>query len=402
MSWGFFADLRFELPTRTWTALKKKSPKDFPLDADWSGFKARALTTAFSPPGGRDAGTSFAEILEWKIFTDECVREEKRHDGKVVTRVALNLEKSQLDVAGYLGALLEAVRSVGGTGTLALVNDGGYVGEDGHQLVVRDEKRSRRPLKNYRAVRDALSEELYPEEEDDAAGEEDDEQDEDGAPADSTLDPRAAMYESLVYYQAGNVVAARERLDAYFQGGGAVEPDLLQNYTAFLNIARPEGEALERARDCVLRLLREHPTLLDTVPLLEKAVGLLNETGRAAESIDIVFEAVARGTKLSTALAINVANSAAKARDPARIDRLNTTFREVLPKSSFRDAHFLVSYAWMLVARGDSDGAIDALGRALALEPRRRKAIAADDDFAPLREHPARASLMRTVSKRTT
>src|SRR5687767_15019737 len=116
MSWGYFADLRCKLPSKAWTALKKKSPADFPLAADWSGFESAELQSAFKPASAKD---TFAKVLSWGVFTEECLRVEKARDEKVELRVALVLDKSQLDMAGYLGALLEGVRAAGGDGSLS-------------------------------------------------------------------------------------------------------------------------------------------------------------------------------------------------------------------------------------------------------------------------------------------
>ncbi len=401
MSWGFFADLQIALPTRAWTALQKKTPADLPLLEGWSGFEEPALSAAFAAPSGPATRETFREILAWPVLREECIRREEREGGRVHVRVALLLDKSQLDVAGYLGALLEGVRLAGFEGTLTLVNDGTYVGESGRVVEVRGGERVDRRIDDPRPIVEALGAELYPDALEDADEDEDEDEDEvedesDGEPA--RPDPDLALGGSFACYQRGDVAGARAWLDGYFRGGGAPRADLLTNYTAFLRAAPPEGADLEAAHDTVLGAFRAAPALLANVALLENAVAFLNEHGRAREGVELVLDAVARGTPWSAALAVNVTCSASVARDDAATDRVLAALLPAIDSDPARfephAAMLFANLAGLHAARGRADAAFEALARSLSIDPGRRAKVAGDPYFVTLHDDPRWSTLV--------
>lgn len=390
MSWGYLLDLRCTLSARAWAALQQKRPADFPLADDWSAMRDSSLREYFAPPSGKGAAETFAEVLEWPAFTsDECLRDEKKSGAKVQLRVALALDRSQLELVGYLGALLAAVQAARGEGKLALINDGTYVGEDGHELVVRDGKRTRRAFRNYESRRDKLVAELF--------GEEDDEAEHVAAPPAARLpDATVAMQESFALYQQGEKQGARERLDAFFAAGGVPYPSLLVNYTAFLRMAPPEGEALARANKTVLDELHREPAFRANRALLENAVAYLNENGCAAESVDIVLRAASEGLELSPVLATNVAHSAAVAKDPRRIHAVMSLVAEAAAGEAFNsEPYFFQNWGTLHTLVGDHEAAMSSLERAVSLHPPFREKFRTAPEYEPLRGHERWSELVR-------
>lgn len=137
MSWGFFADLRLSLPDDTWELLRDRKPAAIRLEPGWSGLQDVELEAAFGAPNTSDE--TFAKVLRWKCYTgDQAISSVTSSENRTDLRVALLLDKSQLDLAFPLAALLSAARESGGEGSLKLVNDGTYGGEDGVELTLSD------------------------------------------------------------------------------------------------------------------------------------------------------------------------------------------------------------------------------------------------------------------------
>ena len=131
MSWGFIVDLQVRVETKTYKALKRRRVAEFGLPVGWTGFSDAQLVAAFDP--SIDEGLTFARAL--KVFAEGVVLE--TNDGEVTSlRVVCDLDRSLLEHAGLLAALLIGA----GEGTLSLVNDGTYTGEDGSVLWVEKGK----------------------------------------------------------------------------------------------------------------------------------------------------------------------------------------------------------------------------------------------------------------------
>lgn len=142
MSWGYFTDLDITLSDASWAALLRQSPADVGLAPDWSGLEEPSLSAAFASPSTLGLRDTFETALAWPVFHGETVHRVESEDGRVHARVALLLDKSQLELAGVLGALFEAARLQGAEGTLTIVNDGTYSGESGCVHTIRDGERT--------------------------------------------------------------------------------------------------------------------------------------------------------------------------------------------------------------------------------------------------------------------
>jgi hypothetical protein len=160
MSWGYFADLRLSLPTSAWSALQSKKPLEFRLDKGWSGLEDASLETRFGHPN--TGVEDFAKVLAWDCYEGpEAIKDVESDGAGTTVRVCLLLDKSLLDLAFPLASLLEAARASGGTGTLRLVNDGTYSGEDGVELELRDGAIAKKKLENCWEINEALANEIY-------------------------------------------------------------------------------------------------------------------------------------------------------------------------------------------------------------------------------------------------
>jgi hypothetical protein len=145
MSWGYFADLQLALPAEAWAELRHEKPGELPKG--WFGLNDAALEKSFARPLG--SPDDFAKLLEapaYKGAETICTVEEA--GGTVRVRVCVMLDKSQLELAQPLGALLESARLRDGEGALRLVNDGTYSGEGGVAIVLRDGELERRSLED--------------------------------------------------------------------------------------------------------------------------------------------------------------------------------------------------------------------------------------------------------------
>jgi hypothetical protein len=159
MSWGYFADLRLTLPRHAWDELAHARPAEVVLRPGWSGFTDRALEEAFSSPlTGKE---SFAKVLQWDGYGREAVRRIVLDDDTVTIRVCLVMDKSLLELAFPLAALLHAARDHGGRGTFALVNDGTYAGESGTTLTLERGTIAITPVVNLWDHIEALGAELF-------------------------------------------------------------------------------------------------------------------------------------------------------------------------------------------------------------------------------------------------
>jgi hypothetical protein len=139
MSWGYFADLRLTLATRAWKELLALKPHEVALVEGWSGLKDRELERSFARPISRGAET-LASVLKLRAYRPPAALQAIETKGEQ-TRVRLLtlLDKSLLDLAQPLAASLTAAQAVGARGTLTLVNDGTYSGEDGVELVLDEQ-----------------------------------------------------------------------------------------------------------------------------------------------------------------------------------------------------------------------------------------------------------------------
>jgi len=157
MSWAFLADLDVTLPAQAWTRIQAKRPRDISLAKGWSGLEEATLEDAFGRPL-RSAET-FAQVIAWDWGKDAIVVDEVTGDGARV-RVCAALDKSLLDMAFPLAALLEAARSEGGAGSLRLVNDGTSGAEAGSEMILAGGRIEATPLDDFEELLEELAGEM--------------------------------------------------------------------------------------------------------------------------------------------------------------------------------------------------------------------------------------------------
>ena len=160
MSWGYFAELRVSMPTAQWRLLQKRPLAEFVLPAGWSGLKDKQLEASFlRPHSGKE---TLGKALGWKCYRGaEAVHQLEAGDELTSLRICLLLDKSQLELALPLAAVLEAARTSDATGSLRLVNDGTFSGEDGVEIAIAAGKRKTTRLKDCWELNEALAAELF-------------------------------------------------------------------------------------------------------------------------------------------------------------------------------------------------------------------------------------------------
>jgi hypothetical protein len=159
MSWGYFADLQLALPSEAWKQLRLQKPGELPRG--WFGLNDAGLEKSFARPLGSKDG--FAKLLEAPAYNGgETICTVEEAGGVVRVRVCLLLDKSQLELAQPLAALLEIARLHDGEGALRLVNDGTYSGEGGVAIELRSSELERRSLEDEcQEIADELAGEIF-------------------------------------------------------------------------------------------------------------------------------------------------------------------------------------------------------------------------------------------------
>jgi hypothetical protein len=155
MSWGFFADLRVSIPTDEWAKIRARALKDVALPTGFLGLADAELESSFLRP--HEGSETIGDALEPKPSSIHEIAESK---GTTKVRICLLLDKSQLESARPLAAVLEAARAAGGTGSLRLVNDGTYSGEAGVELSLKKGKLSKKRLDDGEEIVESLAAEL--------------------------------------------------------------------------------------------------------------------------------------------------------------------------------------------------------------------------------------------------
>jgi hypothetical protein len=133
MSWGFLVDLHLKLSRDAWTRLQKRTPGETSLADGWSGLEDAGLERSFGRPWSQDA--TYRELLPRYADAESIVQIDASGD-PVAIRVCVIVDKSTLENAYPLAALLHAAAAEAGEGTLRLVNDGTYSGESGSVIAL--------------------------------------------------------------------------------------------------------------------------------------------------------------------------------------------------------------------------------------------------------------------------
>ncbi len=182
MSWGYFIDFHLTLPTKAWERLSSTEAGAFPTALGWWGFRDAELERRFIDTSGNVAnGLTFSALVA-RFAREESLGRVSRSDDVVTLRVASLLDRGgDTDIARGFAALLEAARESGGVGSVSLINDGTYGGEDGVTIDLSGGELVRKHIADCWELTERLSAELFGdlEEEDEL----DDEGVEDEAPA---------------------------------------------------------------------------------------------------------------------------------------------------------------------------------------------------------------------------
>ena len=159
MSWGFFLDLNLTLPTTEWKRIAKTKTRDHGIEARLWGFKDEAyLGEMFSRNNFEN--TKIGDAV--KSFDRDDSQGTVDSDGDVTRlRLVQLLDRGgEPDIAKAIAALVEASKATA-TGTLRLVNDGSYGGEDGVEIQVARGKLSRKRIKDAQRRSMELGTELF-------------------------------------------------------------------------------------------------------------------------------------------------------------------------------------------------------------------------------------------------
>ena len=160
MSWAYFADLRLAVHDGAWARISARRPRDVTLAEGWSGLEEEALEEAFGRHSTKD--DTFATVLRGEAYTaPETVHDITTVGDTTTVRVCLVLDKSLLDLAYPLATLLQAAREAGAEGSLRLVNDGTYAGEDGVELKLAKGKITKKKLRDSWKIVEALGAEIF-------------------------------------------------------------------------------------------------------------------------------------------------------------------------------------------------------------------------------------------------
>jgi hypothetical protein len=159
MSWGYFVDLKLTLKTTAWKKLRDAKPGDTALEPGWSGLEEPSLEKAFGRPWSEDE--SFVKILKGRAYHGEdTVLHIDEREGMTAVRICLMLDKSTLEQAYPLAALLYAARDAG-SGSLRIVNDGTAAGEEGVEITLAKKKITKTAIEDSFVIAEELMAELY-------------------------------------------------------------------------------------------------------------------------------------------------------------------------------------------------------------------------------------------------
>lgn len=386
MSWGFFLDLRCELPTKAaWTALKKQKPAVQP--AGWSGFAEKGLLAAFEMPDVL-AKNTFAKHLGGEDVTVTV--------DETSVRVFAHRDRSALDFAGVLASLLDAVADAGGSGELALVNDGTYSGEDGVLIKRKAGGKRMKPkaLKDYEERLEALTAEVVGEfgahgdgadAEGRATGAADTRSD--GTVFTGVRDPITVGNAAFEVYKTGDKGGARRVVELYFDEGGERSAYLVRMYGILLRdtLGSDAPEDRERALDRLLGAFDLVPAHRSDAAIVVEAVAAGNENGRSLATIELVLQGLREGLVLTAGLTQNTTNSGCKLKDAEVHHRLADALLPLLGDDSpiIHEGVVLVARAELRRWKGDKDGAFASLEAAFEADPTLRESVRSEPEEWP-------------------
>ncbi|MBL8935776.1 MAG: hypothetical protein JNM69_14570 [Archangium sp.] len=162
MSWGYFLDATLTLPDTAWKTISKKKADEFPTKVGWWGLKDPELERRFVDMfGDCTKGWPLAKVVK-SFARDESIGAVSSAKGATTIRILELLNKDMdTDVARGVSALFEAAAPLGGAGSVSLVNDGTYSGEDGATVTLVKGKLSRKRLTDCWALAEKLGAQMF-------------------------------------------------------------------------------------------------------------------------------------------------------------------------------------------------------------------------------------------------
>lgn len=158
MSWGFFLDLDLTLPTSEWTRLAQMKTGDHRIEATWWGFADKQLGRMFTT-ADFDETTIGDAVAMFKA--PESIGTVTTAGDETTLRLCQLLDRGgDPSIAKCIAALVEASKAKA-RGTLRLINDGTYSGEDGVAIVVSNGRLVRSLLEDSFPMVEQLGAELY-------------------------------------------------------------------------------------------------------------------------------------------------------------------------------------------------------------------------------------------------
>ena len=166
MGWGYFLDATLTLPDAGWKTISKQKTDDFPTKVGWWALKDAQLERRFVDLfGDCSKGLTLAKLVK-RFDREHSIGTVSSAKGSTTIRI-VDLLSSDMDtdVARGVAALFEAAAPLGGEGSVSLVNDGTYVGENGVTVTLAKKKWSRKPLKDSWPLAEKLGAAMFGDEE---------------------------------------------------------------------------------------------------------------------------------------------------------------------------------------------------------------------------------------------
>ena len=158
MSWGYFLDLNLTVPTSDWERVAQTKTSDHAIGAGWWGFKDKVLGEMFSASEFDDM--TIGEAIALFDRTDSIGKVNVEGETTTIRLCQLLDRGGEPSIAKSVAALVDAAKD-SANGTLRLINDGSYSGEDGVEIVAADGKLSRSFVEGSNDIAMKLGSEIY-------------------------------------------------------------------------------------------------------------------------------------------------------------------------------------------------------------------------------------------------
>ncbi len=158
MSWGYFLDLNLTIPTSDWERVAQTKTYEHGIAAGWWGFKDKQLGEMFSASEFDDM--TIGEVVALFNRIESIGKVDVNGDTTTIRLCQLLDRGGEPSIAKSVAALVDAAKE-SANGTLRLVNDGSYSGEDGVEIVAADGRLSRSHIEGSNDIAMKLGSEIY-------------------------------------------------------------------------------------------------------------------------------------------------------------------------------------------------------------------------------------------------